>query len=74
MSGQCAGQDWVRRLAAAYMALLLWLQKYHTAHGGDVEARKGQYADMVNKYYDLATSFYEYGELQLGAGCSPHAK
>lgn len=24
--------------------------------------RKGQYADMVNKYYDLATSFYEYGE------------
>lgn len=39
-----------------------WLQKYHTAHGGDVTARKGQYADMVNKYYDLATSFYEYGE------------
>jgi hypothetical protein len=27
-----------------------------------VAARKGQYADMVNKYYDLATSFYEYGE------------
>jgi hypothetical protein len=26
-----------------------------------VEARKSQYADMVNKYYDLATSFYEYG-------------
>lgn len=25
-------------------------------------ARKDQYADMVNKYYDLATSFYEYGE------------
>lgn len=24
--------------------------------------RKGQYADMVNKYYDLATSFYEYGK------------
>ncbi len=38
------------------------VQKYHTAHGGDVAARKGQYADMVNKYYDLATSFYEYGE------------
>jgi sterol 24-C-methyltransferase len=37
-------------------------QKYHTAHGGDVDSRKGQYADMVNKYYDLATSFYEYGE------------
>jgi hypothetical protein len=28
-----------------------------------VEARKSQYADMVNKYYDLATSFYEYGAL-----------
>lgn len=26
-----------------------------------MEARKSQYADMVNKYYDLATSFYEYG-------------
>ncbi|WIA20814.1 hypothetical protein OEZ86_004745 [Tetradesmus obliquus] len=36
-------------------------EKYHTTHGGDVEARKSQYADMVNKYYDLATSFYEYG-------------
>lgn len=35
--------------------------KYHTAHGGDVGSRKDQYADMVNKYYDLATSFYEYG-------------
>eukprot|EP00879_Flechtneria_rotunda_P021793 GHRR01022980.1.p1 GENE.GHRR01022980.1~~GHRR01022980.1.p1 ORF type:complete len:152 (+),score=22.77 GHRR01022980.1:758-1213(+) len=39
------------------------LQKYHTTHGGDVQARKEQYADMVNKYYDLATSFYEYGGL-----------
>eukprot|EP00878_Enallax_costatus_P007298 GHUV01007644.1.p1 GENE.GHUV01007644.1~~GHUV01007644.1.p1 ORF type:complete len:214 (+),score=13.11 GHUV01007644.1:124-765(+) len=36
-------------------------EKYHTTHGGDVESRKKQYADMVNKYYDLATSFYEYG-------------
>eukprot|EP00879_Flechtneria_rotunda_P011009 GHRR01011504.1.p1 GENE.GHRR01011504.1~~GHRR01011504.1.p1 ORF type:complete len:345 (+),score=80.65 GHRR01011504.1:506-1540(+) len=36
-------------------------EKYHTTHGGDVQARKEQYADMVNKYYDLATSFYEYG-------------
>jgi hypothetical protein len=39
-------------------------QKYHTTHGGEVQARKAQYADMVNKYYDLATSFYEYGGLQ----------
>ena len=44
---------------------MLLLQKYHTAHGGDVGSRKGQYADMVNKYYDLATSFYEYGEGRL---------
>jgi len=36
-------------------------EKYHTSFGGDVEARKKEYADMVNKYYDLATSFYEYG-------------
>lgn len=43
----------------------IWvLQNYHTSFGGDVEARKKEYADMVNKYYDLATSFYEYGELQ----------
>eukprot|EP00898_Chlorokybus_atmophyticus_P008219 jgi/Chlat1/8399/Chrsp80S07829 len=36
-------------------------QKYHSSFGGSVDARKAQYADMVNKYYDLATSFYEYG-------------
>ena len=36
-------------------------EKYHTSFGGDVEARKSMYADMVNRYYDLATSFYEYG-------------
>lgn len=38
-------------------------QSYHTAHGGDLAQRKARYTDMVNKYYDLATSFYEYGEL-----------
>lgn len=32
-----------------------------------MDSRKGQYADMVNKYYDLATSFYEYGA-HLGNG------
>jgi hypothetical protein len=26
-----------------------------------VAERKARYTDMVNKYYDLATSFYEYG-------------
>jgi sterol 24-C-methyltransferase len=35
--------------------------KFHDTDGGDVEKRKGMYADMVNKYYDLSTSFYEYG-------------
>lgn len=37
-------------------------QAYHTTHGGEVEQRKARYTDMVNKYYDLATSFYEYGK------------
>jgi hypothetical protein len=37
-------------------------QRYHTTHGGELETRKKQYQDMVNKYYDLATSFYEYGK------------
>ena len=27
----------------------------------DSSKRKANYADVVNKYYDLATSFYEYG-------------
>mmetsp|Transcript_2396 Transcript_2396/g.5429 ORF Transcript_2396/g.5429 Transcript_2396/m.5429 type:complete len:347 (-) Transcript_2396:140-1180(-) len=36
-------------------------EKYHTTHGGSEESRKQMYADMVNKYYNLATSFYEYG-------------
>ncbi|TQE12968.1 hypothetical protein C1H46_001343 [Malus baccata] len=36
-------------------------EKYHVCYGGDEEARKSNYTDMVNKYYDLVTSFYEYG-------------
>ncbi|XP_072957151.1 cycloartenol-C-24-methyltransferase 1-like [Typha angustifolia] len=36
-------------------------EKYHDSFGGDEETRKHYYTDMVNKYYDLATSFYEYG-------------
>jgi len=27
----------------------------------DAHSRKAAYSDVVNKYYDLATSFYEYG-------------
>lgn len=52
---------------AHFGCIVLLLQKYHTAHGGDVGFRKDQYADMVNKYYDLATSFYEYGEQSYAA-------
>nr|XP_027106903.1 cycloartenol-C-24-methyltransferase 1-like isoform X2 [Coffea arabica] len=36
-------------------------EKYHGYYGGDEEERKANYSDMVNKYYDLVTSFYEYG-------------
>ncbi|XP_039114236.1 cycloartenol-C-24-methyltransferase 1-like [Dioscorea cayenensis subsp. rotundata] len=36
-------------------------EKYHVCFGGDEETRKTNYSDMVNKYYDLATSFYEFG-------------
>ncbi|KAB5541014.1 hypothetical protein DKX38_013988 [Salix brachista] len=36
-------------------------EKYHVCYGGDEEERKANYTDMVNKYYDLATSFYEFG-------------
>ncbi|KAI8556483.1 hypothetical protein RHMOL_Rhmol05G0256400 [Rhododendron molle] len=36
-------------------------EKYHCYYGGDEKERKANYADMVNKYFDLVTSFYEYG-------------
>jgi len=36
-------------------------EKYHGYYGGKEESRKFNYTDMVNKYYDLSTSFYEYG-------------
>ncbi|KAG9147777.1 hypothetical protein Leryth_018822 [Lithospermum erythrorhizon] len=36
-------------------------EKYHVCYGGEEEERKANYTDMVNKYYDLVTSFYEYG-------------
>ncbi|CAI0393813.1 unnamed protein product [Linum tenue] len=36
-------------------------EKYHNLYGGADEERKSNYTDMVNKYYDLATSFYEFG-------------
>ncbi|CAN6439951.1 unnamed protein product [Victoria cruziana] len=36
-------------------------EKYHGYFGGKEEERKSNYADMVNKYYDLSTSFIEFG-------------
>ncbi|KAF5738384.1 Cycloartenol-C-24-methyltransferase -like protein [Tripterygium wilfordii] len=36
-------------------------EKYHVHYGGDEKDRKENYTDMVNKYYDLVTSFYEFG-------------
>jgi sterol 24-C-methyltransferase len=38
------------------------VKQYNEFHnGGWKEESKSQYMDMVNKYYDLATSFYEFG-------------
>ncbi|XP_071721724.1 cycloartenol-C-24-methyltransferase-like [Rutidosis leptorrhynchoides] len=36
-------------------------EKYHTIYGGEQEKRTAEYTDLANKYYDLVTSFYEYG-------------
>ncbi|PON57538.1 Sterol methyltransferase [Trema orientale] len=36
-------------------------EKYHACYGGEEEERKANYTDMFNKYYDLVTSFYEFG-------------
>uniref|UniRef100_A0A2P2LHM7 Cycloartenol-C-24-methyltransferase n=1 Tax=Rhizophora mucronata TaxID=61149 RepID=A0A2P2LHM7_RHIMU len=36
-------------------------EKYHVYYGGAEEERKANYTDMVNKYYDLVTGFYEFG-------------
>lgn len=34
---------------------------FDESNGGDVEARKAQYARMINGYYDVVTDFYEHG-------------
>uniref|UniRef100_A0A7N0U2U8 SAM-dependent methyltransferase Erg6/SMT-type domain-containing protein n=1 Tax=Kalanchoe fedtschenkoi TaxID=63787 RepID=A0A7N0U2U8_KALFE len=34
---------------------------YENYHGGEEEDKNANYTDMVNKYYDLVTSFYEFG-------------
>ncbi|GMY34601.1 cycloartenol-C-24-methyltransferase [Fagus crenata] len=43
------------------MELDVKYEKYHVCYGGEEEERKANYSDMVNKYYDLVTSFYEFG-------------
>lgn len=39
------------------------VKKYEQFHSGEGwnDSKKLSYMDMVNKYYDLATSFYEFG-------------
>ena len=34
---------------------------FDESDGGGVEARKAQYARMINHYYDVVTDFYEHG-------------
>jgi sterol 24-C-methyltransferase len=34
---------------------------FDESNGGGVEARKAQYAKMINSYYDVVTDFYEHG-------------
>jgi len=34
---------------------------FDETNGGGVEARKAQYAKMINNYYDVVTDFYEHG-------------
>lgn len=36
-------------------------EKYHTLYGAEEEERKDNCTEMVHKYYDLVTSFYEFG-------------
>ncbi|MED6181205.1 Cycloartenol-C-24-methyltransferase [Stylosanthes scabra] len=36
-------------------------EKYHDYYGGKQEDRDANYTDVVGKYFDLVTSFYEYG-------------
>lgn len=38
-----------------------YTQLFDEKSGGGVDARKGNYEQMVNHYYDLVTDFYEYG-------------
>ncbi|TVU44489.1 hypothetical protein EJB05_03932 [Eragrostis curvula] len=52
--GGSIGKDQVKSAVEQYV-------KYHDLHGGEEKSRMLNYTDLVNKYYDLATSFYEYG-------------
>lgn len=53
------------RTGAADAAVGDMVREYRSWHGegdgGGVEARKENYAELVNHYYDLVTDFYEFG-------------
>ena len=38
-----------------------YLHVHAEGDGGDLDARKTGYKEMINRYYDLVTDFYEYG-------------
>lgn len=38
-----------------------YLGFFDESNGGGIEARKAQYAKMINDYYDVVTDFYEHG-------------
>ena len=38
-----------------------WIGKYNNLHEDSVESRNAEYSTLVNNYYELATSFYEWG-------------
>jgi sterol 24-C-methyltransferase len=49
------GPDRVKETVETYRHL------HSERSGGDIDARKSNYAKMVNQYYDMVTDFYEYG-------------
>eukprot|EP00051_Salpingoeca_urceolata_P026556 m.477734 g.477734 ORF g.477734 m.477734 type:complete len:343 (-) comp20929_c0_seq1:74-1102(-) len=55
LSGTAVKTEEVDKVATKYTDM------FDESKGGSVEERKGNYAAVVNAYYDLATDFYEYG-------------
>ena len=38
-----------------------WIGKYNDLHEDSLDNRNADYSTLVNNYYELATSFYEWG-------------